>query len=107
MDVVARLSLDRNSKYFFVKYIMNGRLKVGWTTLIFSSLYILCLCHIDNSYFSMSDGPGFAGLLDNLHIDGPTKARITPFEADSVLSKPWIYPFASLVVVRKAVAFTY
>ncbi|MGE5662497.1 MAG: hypothetical protein ACM3X1_09660 [Ignavibacteriales bacterium] len=55
----------------------------------------------------MSDGPGFAGLLDNLHIDGPTKARITPFEADSVLSKPWIYPFASLVVVRKAVAFTY
>ena len=25
----------------------------------------------------MSDGPGFAGLLDNLRIDGPTKARIT------------------------------
>ena len=24
----------------------------------------------------MSEGPGFAGLLDNLHIYGPTKARI-------------------------------
>ena len=25
----------------------------------------------------MSDEPGFAGLLDNLRIDGSTKARIT------------------------------
>ena len=26
---------------------------------------------------TVPDGPGFAGLPDNLRIDGPTKARIT------------------------------
>jgi len=77
VGAMARLSLDRNSKYSFVKYIINGRLKEGWTTLIFRS-YVFCACAtIDNPYFSMSEGPGFASLLDNLHIDGPSKARIT------------------------------
>ena len=52
----------------------------------FQFLYILCLCHIDNSYFSMSDGPGFAGLLDNLQIEGPTKAMITITSANMVVT---------------------
>jgi hypothetical protein len=34
----------------------------------------------------MSDGPGFAGLLDNLQIEGPTKAMIPITSANMVVT---------------------
>ena len=50
VDVVARLSLDRNSKYFFEKYIINGRPKDGGTTLIFRScIFSACATSIINT----------------------------------------------------------
>ena len=72
VGVVARPSLDRNSKYFFVKYIMNGRLKEGWTTLIYRSCILraraISIIHISRSLRNPGL-PGSAGLSAHIRTN--------------------------------------